>query len=541
MPDSAPAAPLAVVGDALLDRDLSGRARRLAPDAPVPVVEGCAERIRPGGAALAALMAARDGRRVTLVTALGDDPAAATLRALLDGRVHVVPLPMDGELPQKTRVLAAGHPVARLDQGEGRAARARVPDAARKAVGSAGAVLVADYGRGTADALREILTEAARRTPLVWDPHPRGGPPVPGTRLCTPTEAEARGLAAAWEAPAPGRGTAPGRGAADGTRRGAPHGLRATAHAARALAEAWAVASVAVTLGERGALLTQGGSPLLVPAPEQHDGDACGAGDRFAATAAALLADGALPEEAVRGAVRAATEHVARGGAAAWACEAPPAPPSAGSSANPDARDTAGSRGAPATRGAGGAPARAEVRPAAGAQARVGPVATSGAPAGESPGAVEAVEAVEAVARVRAGGGTVVATGGCFDVLHAGHIGLVQAARRTGDCLVVCLNSDASVRRRKGDGRPINPLEDRARVLRALEGVDAVAVFDEDTPERLLSRLRPDIWIKGGDYALSELPEAAQLEQWGGQAVLLPYLDGRSTTRIASRMQGGRA
>jgi len=148
-------------------------------------------------------------------------------------------------------------------------------------------------------------------------------------------------------------------------------------------------------------------------------------------------------------------------------------------------------------------------------------------------------DAVRVVSATRARGGTVVATGGCFDVLHAGHVGLLEAARGTGDCLVVCVNSDASVQRRKGSGRPVNPLQDRVRVLRALEGVDAVAVFDEDTPERLLARLRPDVWVKGGDYALSELPEAALLEEWGGQAVLLPYLNGRSSSGIAARLRGG--
>ncbi|MEU0457773.1 D-glycero-beta-D-manno-heptose 1-phosphate adenylyltransferase, partial [Streptomyces sp. NPDC006129] len=142
-------------------------------------------------------------------------------------------------------------------------------------------------------------------------------------------------------------------------------------------------------------------------------------------------------------------------------------------------------------------------------------------------------------ARVRAAHGTVVAAGGCFDLLHAGHVGLLQAARRLGDCLVVCVNSDASVRRRKGGGRPVNPLTDRLRVLRALACVDAVAVFDEDTPERLLAFLRPDVWVKGGDYAAADLPEAALLQEWGGQAVLLPYLDGRSSTALLERAAEG--
>ncbi len=89
--------------------------------------------------------------------------------------------------------------------------------------------------------------------------------------------------------------------------------------------------------------------------------------------------------------------------------------------------------------------------------------------------------------------------------------------------------------RRKGPGRPINPLADRVRVLRALQCVDAVAVFGEDTPERVLSQLRPHLWVKGGDYAVGQLPEADRLASWGGQTVLLPYLDGRSSTLLASR------
>ncbi|GAB2859754.1 D-glycero-beta-D-manno-heptose 1-phosphate adenylyltransferase [Streptomyces deserti] len=450
-------APLVVVGDALLDRDLTGRAERLAPDAPVPVVDDLGERTRPGGAALAAYLAARDGRDVTLVAGVGDDPASRELRRLLEPWLRLVPLPLTGPLPEKTRVLAQDAPVVRLDRGDGRVREAT--DEAREAVRSASAVLVSDYGRGTADALRDVL---AARPPLVWDPHPRGGPPVPGTRLVTPAEKEAH---------------------ASAPQDGAPRrGLHAAAHSAAALVRQWRTAAVAVTLGARGALLSYGEHPLLVPAPSAHHGDSCGAGDRFAATAAGLLADGALVGEAVEGAVAAATGFVGAGGAGALP------------------------------------------RPDAGPE----PLPL---PDGDDP--------FDLAARVRAAHGTVVAAGGCFDLLHAGHVGLLQAARRLGDCLVVCVNSDASVRRRKGAGRPVTPLADRVRVLRALACVDAVAVFDEDTPEHLLADLRPDVWVKGGDYAAADLPEAELLKEWGGQAVLLPYLDGRSSTALMERAAEG--
>ncbi|MEU5716941.1 D-glycero-beta-D-manno-heptose 1-phosphate adenylyltransferase [Streptomyces sp. NPDC020403] len=474
--------PLLVVGDALLDHDLSGHADRLAPDAPVPVVNGARRTTRPGGAALAACLGAADGRVVTLVTALGDDEASRTLRRLLAGRVRLIELPLTGELPCKTRVMARGVPLLRLDDGDGRAAAAT--EQAYAAVEEARAVLVADYGRGAADVLRDALTRAAARVPVVWDPHPRGGPPVKGVRLATPSAAEARGFATPDEAR--------GRTVPDGTPQGPQAELHRSAADARRLIRTWGVTSVAVTLGDRGALLSHGEEPLLVPAPWTADGDACGAGDRFAVSAAGLLADDALPETAVQGAVRAATRYVSDGGARALAFG--PATSAPQHTAGPD-------------------------------------------PAGEPP----APDAAGLATRVREDGGTVVAAGGCFDLLHAGHVALLQAARRTGDCLIVCVNSDASVRRRKGGTRPLVPVADRVRVLLALQCVDAVAVFEEDTPERLLGELRPHIWAKGGDYALTELPEATLVRSWGGQVVLLPYLDGRSTTELAERAALGPA
>ena len=133
---------------------------------------------------------------------------------------------------------------------------------------------------------------------------------------------------------------------------------------------------------------------------------------------------------------------------------------------------------------------------------------------------------------------TVVATGGCFDLLHAGHVETLRAARALGDRLVVCLNSDASIRRLKGAGRPLVPEADRARVLLALECVDEVVVFDEDTPVEVLRRIRPDIWTKGGDYAGADVPELAVLEEWDGQVVVLPYVEGRSTTALVEAASG---
>jgi len=447
---------LVVVGDALLDRDLDGRADRLAPDAPVPVVDAIEEHPRPGGAALAAVLASAAGTEVELVCALGADAAGRRVRELLEAagvRVHDVGL--SGSTPEKVRVRAAGRPLVRLDDGDGVAGPdLRLGAGARRALASASGVLVADYGRGMAAAreVRAAIAALPGATPVVWDPHPRGAEPVPGAQLVTPNAGEAAALTGGHD--------------------GGVALAAAEAHG-RELAARWRAVSVAVTLGGRGALLLSGGGPALaIPGSGPVAGDPCGAGDCFAATAAARLAAGALPSEAVTAAVEAAGAFVAGGGAS-------------------------------------------------GAAAR-----------GFAPIAPRPLEPAALAARVRAEGGTVVATGGCFDLLHAGHVRALQAARALGDCLIVCLNADASVRRLKGPDRPLVGERDRAAVLSGLGCVDAVAVFSEDDPGAVLRDLRPHLWVKGGDYAASELPEASVLAEWGGRALTVPYLAGRSTSAL---------
>ena len=131
----------------------------------------------------------------------------------------------------------------------------------------------------------------------------------------------------------------------------------------------------------------------------------------------------------------------------------------------------------------------------------------------------------------------VVFTNGCFDILHAGHVRYLNAAKALGDVLIVGLNSDESVRRLKGEGRPVNPEEDRAEVLAALRAVDHVIVFGEATAEELVRQLKPDIYVKGGDYSLETLPEAKIVHSYGGKTVLIPMVEGRSTTNVIRRLQ----
>jgi rfaE bifunctional protein nucleotidyltransferase chain/domain len=126
----------------------------------------------------------------------------------------------------------------------------------------------------------------------------------------------------------------------------------------------------------------------------------------------------------------------------------------------------------------------------------------------------------------------VVFTNGCFDLLHKGHVYYLERARRLGDVLVVALNSDASVRRLKGTGRPLNSLSDRMEVMAALESVDFVTWFDEDTPVATIQLLRPDVLVKGGDWKPSQILGGDDVASWGGKVRSLPYVKGRSTTKL---------
>jgi rfaE bifunctional protein nucleotidyltransferase chain/domain len=135
----------------------------------------------------------------------------------------------------------------------------------------------------------------------------------------------------------------------------------------------------------------------------------------------------------------------------------------------------------------------------------------------------------------RAAGRRIVFTNGVFDILHPGHLRYLQAARRHGDLLIVGLNSDASVRRNKGPARPINPEDERAEVLAALECVDAVSIFDEDTPAAIIRRVQPDILVKGADWPADQIVGRDTVEARGGRVILEPVEPGYSTTTILER------
>ncbi len=146
-------------------------------------------------------------------------------------------------------------------------------------------------------------------------------------------------------------------------------------------------------------------------------------------------------------------------------------------------------------------------------------------------------ELASRIDQLRAEEKRIVFTNGCFDILHRGHVEYLAAARQLGDVLIVGLNSDASIRRLKGPARPINPQEDRAAVLDGLRSVDIVTIFEEDTPAELIAIVLPDVLVKGGDYTEATIIGADVVRARGGHVVIVPLLEGRSTSALIARIR----
>jgi len=135
-------------------------------------------------------------------------------------------------------------------------------------------------------------------------------------------------------------------------------------------------------------------------------------------------------------------------------------------------------------------------------------------------------------------GKKVVFTNGCFDLLHAGHIYLFKEAKKLGDSLIVAVNSDASLRRLKGPNRPVFPLRERLEILAAIEDIDVLTVFRQATPQKIISLLRPDVLVKGGDWPPNQIVGRQEVEESGGRVVLIPYIKGLSTTELIKKISG---
>lgn len=473
---------VAVVGDVMLDRYVQGRATRLSPEAPIQVLEAGEQSEMPGGAANVAGKAAELDARVTLVGLVGDDPEADGLRRVLADHAGLEPaLVADPARPTtlKTRFIAHNQQLLRVDR-ERRgvptgAALERLAEAARAACAAADAVILEDYGKGVLgpDVIAAALDGARRAgAPVVVDPNGRDYRRYRGATVLTPNLKEAE--------------TAAERPIAD----------LASLEAAAALLVDQTDAALAITREAEGISLfrrasVEHGHPLEhvhVPTVPVAVFDVTGAGDAVAATMAIALAGGLDLVDACALANLAGRAVVRQLGVGTISLD----------------HLLAEARGV-------------EVQ---GGLSKVVDLATARRKARE----------------VRQAGGKVVFTNGCFDILHYGHAHLLQFARRQGDFLVLGLNTDASVRRQKGESRPLVPEAERAHMLALYPFVDLVVLFDEDTPLRLIEAVRPDVLVKGGDYTPETVVGRELVESAGGRVAICPRLEGLSTTGIVRRM-----
>lgn len=467
-----------VIGEAMLDVYLEGSTGRLCREAPVPIVSLAGRTDAPGGAANTAANVCSLGGRVRFLSVIGDDLEGRLLQRALSARGvptdHLLAQPSRRTLA-KHRVVADAQMLLRFDQGS-----------------------IDPIAPETEEAVIDRLVDLFPRCEAVIVSDygygvltPRVVQALADLQARTPRVfvVDAKDPAAYRDA-----GVTAVKPNYDealrllGVRAPAEPPGRAGGIAAQGerILDLTGAQIAAVTLDTEGALVFERGRPpyRTYARPARHS-RAAGAGDTFVSAFALALAAGAHTPAAAELASAAAAVVVGTEGTTA--CSA------------------------------------AELREFVSGDTRV--VADAGRLAAR-------------VEFYRRQGRRVVFTNGCFDILHRGHITYLNRAKALGDILIVGVNSDGSVRRLKGPERPINTLEDRAAVLAALSCVDHIIAFDDDTPIGIIRAIRPDVYIKGGDYTREMLPEAPVVEALGGVVQILPYVEDRSTTGIIERIRG---
>ncbi|TCJ15450.1 D-glycero-beta-D-manno-heptose-7-phosphate kinase [Parasulfuritortus cantonensis] len=465
-----------VVGDLILDRYLWGEVERISPEAPVPVVRLGRETVRLGGAGNVAANLAGLGLRVDLYGHVGEDFDGRALATELAAAGIAADGLLRGPRPtiSKTRVIGSHQQMIRLDREE------------------TGAFPAVEQAR-LLDAVRAALAADVPDVVILSD-YAKGCLPA---EVCQAVIAMARGAGVPVLVDPKGSDYRKYRGATGLTpnKREAAEATGVSVRDTEALLAGVAglvrdlgLDFVALTRGEEGLSLVRAGSQVHLPARARQVFDVSGAGDTVIASLAAGLAAGLGLEEA-------------------------------GVLANLAAGIVVGKVGT----------VPVEAWELAREMERQGGISQ----------ADKICDWTRARAQVEAwhrDGRRVVFTNGCFDLLHAGHVGYLEQARKLGDRLVVGLNTDASVSRLKGPARPVIHEADRARVLAALEAVDAVVLFGEETPLDLILALRPDVLVKGDDYREDQVVGAAEVKSWGGSVALIPVLAGRSTTGIIAKL-----
>jgi D-beta-D-heptose 7-phosphate kinase/D-beta-D-heptose 1-phosphate adenosyltransferase len=465
-----------VIGEAMLDSYLSGAADHLCREAPVPIVTVASRRDAPGGAANAAANVRSLGGEVRFLSAIGDDHAGRLLLQALKG----AGVPADDVVAvgsrqtlAKQRILADSQMLLRFDEGSSGDVDPHVE-----------AQLIARVQR--LHAWADVILISDYGYGILSD-GVIGALATLQARSHRPLVVDAkeprRHMSLAPTAVKPNYGEAATllglslRGTVD------DRAAQMAEHAGELL-DACNARYAAVTLDSDGAvLLERDNAAYRTYARPTSNDRASGAGDTFAATFALALAAGADGATATEAGSAASAVAVGKEGTATCAADE-------------------------LLEHLTGRPERLLDRS----------------------GLLRHVEFA------RRQGKRIVFTNGCFDILHRGHVAYLNRAKALGDLLVVGLNSDESVRRLKGPGRPINTLDDRAQVLAALSCVDQIVPFDEPSPVELIRLLRPNVYAKGGDYTLDRLPEAPLVRELGGEVQILPLIEDRSTTRIIERI-----
>lgn len=475
--DRLAAAHVVCVGDVMLDRFVYGEVERISPEAPIPILRIAREAVTVGGAGNVARNLSALGTETRLFGVVGDDPAGKEASEVLSlERAVELSLIADGGRPTtvKTRFIAGGQQLLRTDEEDLTA----LPDGLLAQLSTGVTASVSD-GKCSALILSDygkgVLTDAMISAAMEAA-RAAGVPVVVDPKGIDFTRYRGAGV------------ITPNRRELGAASR-MPVGSDAeVAAAARHLIETCGLEAVIATRGAYGMTVVTGSDEVHLPALAREVFDVSGAGDTVVATVAAGLAAGMSVTDAAQLANVAAGLVVAKVG-------------------------TAVVRRDELADGLGGAP---------GLAAKIMDVA--------------ALE--ERVAQWRARGLSVGFTNGCFDIVHLGHISLIEQASAACDRLIVALNDDASVQRLKGEGRPVQPEGARARVIASLAGVDGVVLFAEDTPQSLIGAIRPDVLVKGADYSVDEVVGGELVASYGGRVVLADLVDGFSTTDTISRIAG---
>lgn len=486
-----------VAGDIMLDRFVSGTVDRISPESPVPILAIKKESRMLGGAGNVLSNLSGLGVHPVVLSAIGDDAEGAavcdlaqSMKADISGLIRV----SDRPTTVKTRFLAGHQQLLRADFERigplEESAQNQILTHARRMIGTVQALILSDYGKGVLSdpVLRDLIALAKKAgIPVIVDPKGRDYARYAGADIATPNRKELSEAAGGAAAETDEQVVA----------------------AAQAVLRESGVKAILATRSADGLSLIRrdaGGKgfepPIHLRAQAREVFDVSGAGDTvIAVVGAALAAGGDLAEAAA----------------------------------------LANLAGGIVVGKVGTAPIRASELTEAAQENATGTEYT--ADRAQAVSAIGRDEAAEQVRRWQARGLKVGFTNGCFDILHTGHVGLLGAARDLCDRLIVAINTDDSVRRLKGEQRPLNAQQDRARVIGALGAVDLVVFFgddpaEEDTPLALLHALRPDMLFKGGDYTPDKIVGAEFIRSCGGEVVIIPFADGHSTTGIVKKIQG---